>query len=117
MRPILILIALAQAASAFAAGDAGTGKLLYAANCMACHAVDASIAGPSHRGVFGRKAGTVPGFDYSPALKSANIVWNEKTLDMWLANPEKTVPGQRMGVAVSDEKSRQDLIAYLKTLK
>jgi cytochrome c len=117
MKKIAALLLLACIEPAFAAGDAGNGQLLYAAKCAACHAVDASIAGPAHRGVYGRKAGSLPGFAYSPALRASRIVWNEKTLNRWLSNPEKLIPGQQMGVSVADEKERQDLIAYLKTLK
>jgi cytochrome c len=108
---------LACSGAACAQGNADNGKRLYAAKCMACHSVDASIAGPAHRGVFGRRAGSVAGFDYSSALMKSAIVWNEKTLDQWLSDPEKLIPGQKMGVSVADEKERRDLIAYLKTLK
>ncbi len=99
----------------YAAGDAQNGKLLYSSHCIACHSLDANLAGPAHRGVFGRKAGSVRGFDYSAALKESKVIWNEKTLDKWLANPEKFIPGQKMGYSVSDAKDRRDLIAYLKS--
>lgn len=100
---------------AYAGGDAINGKLLYASRCIACHSIDVSLAGPAHRGVFGRKAGSVTDFDYSPALKKSSVIWNEKTLDKWLANPEKFIPGQKMGYAVPDAKERADLIAYLRS--
>ena len=102
-------------AAARAAGDAVNGAKVYAARCVACHTIDASVAGPAHRGVVGRKAGSVVGFDYSPAVKASRIVWTEKNLDRWLSNPEKFIPGQRMFFSVSDAKERADLIAYLKT--
>jgi cytochrome c len=98
-----------------AGGNAENGKQLYASRCIACHSIDASLAGPAHRGVFGRKAGSVVDFDYSPALKKSAVIWNEKTLDKWLENPEKFIPGQKMGYSVSDAKEREDLIAYLRT--
>jgi cytochrome c len=114
-----LLLASCLAASclsgAWAAGDPVNGQKLYAARCMACHTIDASIAGPAHRGVVGRKAGSVPGFDYSPALKKSGVVWNERNLDRWLSNPETFIPGQRMFYAVPDAAERADLIAYLKT--
>lgn len=97
-----------------AAGDAARGEQLYESRCGACHSLDGNRAGPAHRGVFGRKAGAARGFDYSPALKASGIVWSEKTLERWLADPEKLVRGQKMGFAVSDAKDRADLIAYLK---
>jgi cytochrome c len=56
----------------------------------------------------------VKGFDYSPALKSSRVIWNEKTLDRWLANPEAVIPGQKMGFAVSEERDRADIIEYLR---
>ena len=65
--------------------------------------------------MFGRRAGSVPGFDYSPAMKRSGIVWNAKTLDRFLADPLRTVPGTSMGYAgVKDRKERAALIAYLK---
>jgi cytochrome c len=98
-----------------AEGDMKKGKLLYGAQCIACHSIEVSMAGPAHRGVFGRKVGAVTDFDYSPALKKSKLVWNEKTLDKWLSNPEKLIPGQRMGFSVASAKDREDLIAYLKS--
>lgn len=100
---------------AYASGDAVNGKQVYAARCMACHSIDENLAGPAHRGVVGRKAGSAAGFDYSPALKKSKVIWNEGTLNKWLTNPEKFIPGQNMGVSISDAKEREDVIAYLKT--
>lgn len=102
------------ALSALAAGDADAGLTLYKATCAACHSLDYNGVGPAHRGVFGRAAAQAPGFAYSDALKSSHLVWNEASLDRWLADPEKLAPGQRMGVNVPDAKDRVDLIAYLK---
>lgn len=99
---------------AYAGGDAKNGARLYSSRCIACHSIEVSMAGPSHRGVFGRKAGGVVDFDYSPALKKSTIIWNEKLLDKWLANPEKLIPGQRMGYSVSNASERKDLIEFLK---
>ncbi len=113
---ILALLAVALPCSAAqAGGDAVNGKQVYAARCIACHTIDASVAGPAHRGVVGRKAGSVAGFDYSPALKASRLVWNERNLDRWLSNPEGLIPGQRMFYSVPGAKERADLIAYLKT--
>ena len=63
--------------------------------------------------MFGRKAGSAAGYAYSPAVKASAIVWNEKTLDQWLAGPEKLIPGQKMGYLVPSAQDRADLIAYL----
>lgn len=110
-----MLMAFGGAASAASAGgDAGRGQRLYQSMCMSCHSIDYNGVGPAHKGVFGRKAGSAANYSYSPAVKASAIVWNEKTLDRWLANPEKLIPGQKMGYMVPDAKERADLIAYLR---
>jgi cytochrome c len=105
------------AAQAVFAADAARGKQLYESRCIGCHSIDQNRAGPAHKGVFGRKAGSVKGFAYSPALKSSRLTWNERTLDRWLANPEALIPGQSMGFTVPDSIDRADLIEYLRTAK
>lgn len=99
------------------AADAGRGQRVYEARCIACHSVDVSSVGPAHRGVFGRRAGSLPGFDYSEALKRSAVVWSAKTLEQWLSGPEKFIPGQKMWFSVSDPAERRDVIAYLETLR
>jgi cytochrome c len=101
---------------AHAEGDAARGKSLYEARCAACHSPERNRTGPMHKGVFGRKAGGVVGFDYSPALRRSTLVWNESTLSTWLADPEKAIPGQKMDVSVSSAAERADLVAYLRSL-
>jgi cytochrome c len=114
-----LLAGLTAALAAGAAGaaqqaDSKAGEAIYA-RCLACHALAYDRVGPRHCGLFGRRAGSVAGFQYSPAMKKAKIVWNEKTLDRFLANPLKTVPGTNMTYAgVTEPKERADLIAYLK---
>jgi cytochrome c len=66
--------------------------------------------------VFGRKSGTEPGYDYSPAMKGLNVTWDEKTPDDYLQGPGKFVRGTKMIYSVPNEKDRQDVIAHLKTL-
>jgi cytochrome c len=88
------------------AGDPNRGETLYEA-CQDCHSLDKNDVGPRHRGVFGRKAASLPDYDYSDALKSANIVWNEETLDKWLTDPQAVAPGAKMFF-------HADVIAYLK---
>lgn len=96
-------------------GDAQRGEQLYVARCGACHSIDDNGAGPRHRGLFGRKAATQPGFNYSEALKKSGIVWTDATLDRWLANPNEMVPGNIMAVQLAnDPKDRRDILAYLK---
>ena len=96
-----------------AAGDPKAGEQVYS-RCLACHAIDYDRTGPRHCGLIGRKAGSVPGFQYSQAMKKSGIVWNTKTLDRFIKDPLKTVPGTAMGYdGVKDPKERADLIAYL----
>lgn len=111
--------ALAFAAGAVAAtrnappGDAAAGEEIYS-RCAACHSLAYDRTGPRHCGLFGRRAGSVAGFDYSDAMKVSTIVWNAKTLDRFLADPMGAVPGTSMGYAgVTDPVERADLIAYL----
>ena len=100
--------------AALAAGDPAAGEALYS-RCLACHSLEVNRTGPRHCGLFGRHAGSVPGFDYSPAMKRSKLVWDEKTLDRFLAHPLKAVPGTTMTYAgIPDVKERADLIAYLK---
>ena len=100
--------------AALAAGDPKAGEAVYS-RCLGCHALEYNRTGPKHCGLFGRHAGTVPGFDYSPAMKRSKLVWSEKTLERFLADPPATVPGTTMTYAgVPDAKERADLIAYLK---
>jgi cytochrome c len=113
---VLAVALMAVAPNAFGAGDAVRGQQLYESRCVACHSVDQSRVGPAHRGVFGRRAGRVADYDYSPALKASRLVWSERTLDAWLTNPERMIPGQRMGYQVTDASDRADLIAYLKAI-
>lgn len=119
MKRILIAAGLLLAchAEAEAEGDAAHGRQIYESRCIACHSPDANRVGPMHRGVFGRKAGALPGYAYSKALKGADFVWNDETLDRWLANPQELVPGQKMNFKVAEAEDRADIIAYLKTLK
>jgi cytochrome c len=94
------------------------GRKVFAA-CAACHAPDLPTqTGPDLRGVFGRKAGAVPGFRYSRAIQKAKIVWDEPALDAFIADPQVALPGNTMPFpGIPDETARRDLIAYLKTLK
>lgn len=105
---------LAAIMPANAAGDSERGKNLYESRCIACHSIDSNRVGPLHRGVLGRKAGSVNDYDYSTAVKNSQIVWNEDTLDRWLANPERLIPGQKMGYQVSEPIDRRDIIAFLR---
>lgn len=101
------------AADAMQRGDPKAGMEIYF-RCTACHALAYDRTGPRHCGLIGRRAGSVKGFAYSRAMQHSNIVWDQNTLDRFLENPLKALPGTAMGYAgVADKKERADLIAYL----
>jgi cytochrome c len=109
---LALALALAAGTAASAGGDS-RGEQLYA-RCLACHALAYDRVGPRHCGLLGRRAGSVPGFDYSAAMKQSGIVWTARTLERFLAAPLEIVPGTTMTYAgVADPKERADLIAYL----
>ncbi len=108
------LLALAAPAPA---ADGAHGKQVFQA-CTACHSERPDAIGPSLRGVFGRKSGAVEGFRYSSAMKRANLVWDEANLRDYIKDPQAKVKGNRMPYAgLSDPKSVDDLVEYLKTYK
>jgi cytochrome c len=108
------LLSPLAADSESAAGDPDRGATLYASRCGACHSLVENGPGPRHAGLIGRRAGSQPDYDYSAALASSNIVWSAATLDRWLANPNATVPGNKMVVQLANEpRDRADLVAYL----
>ena len=110
---LLALVLVLVAPACRAAPDAARGEQLYA-RCLACHALAYDRVGPRHCGLFGRLAGSVPGFDYSQAMRRSGIRWSQETLDRFLAAPLATVPGSTMTYAgVPDAAERADLIAYL----
>jgi cytochrome c len=103
-----------EEASANLPGDAARGKIVFEKRCTGCHAMDGDREGPRLAGVFGRKAGSVAGFDYSPGLKSSGITWNEATLYQWLTYPDMVVPDTKMDFHLPKAQERADLIAYFK---
>ena len=110
-------LALAMIVSAQAAGDPQKGQQVFNTQCKACHTLEAGKhgIGPSLHGVFGRKAGSLPDYNYSPAMKKADVTWNEDTLKSYLADPHKFIPGDKMAFAgIKNESQLDDLIAYLK---
>jgi cytochrome c len=110
--------AIAQTVTASAvAGSAIKGKEIYDARCSACHSVNDNRVGPMHLGVLGRKAGSVKSYSYSDALNKSKVIWNRDTLTAWLTNPETLIPGQRMGYSMDNSQDRENVVAYLATLK
>ncbi len=107
--------------SAYAStGDAAKGKDLFA-RCTVCHTAEKggpNRVGPNLFGVVGRKAGTLPGYSYSTAMKNSGITWSQENLEVYLLNPSKMVPGNKMPFAgFSDHQQAEDVAAYLATLK
>jgi len=95
-------------------GDAVRGKAVFEKRCTGCHAIDADREGPRLAGVYGRKAGSVAGFAYSPGLKNSEITWTDATLERWLTDPDLVVKDNNMSIGVPKAEERRDLIAYLK---
>jgi len=118
MKHVVVMMAAATLAAtgmARADGDAARGERKFE-ECAACHKIERSedSVGPDLHGVFGRKAGTLVDFRYSPALKRSGITWSPQTLDTFLADPQKAVPVNRMPYAgLAEASDRADLIAYL----
>jgi len=109
-------LALFAATPALAQSDTAKGKALYETRCGICHSLTENRIGPSHKDVFGRKAGTAPGFNYSAGFAKASFVWDEKTLDAWISNPEGMIANQKMGFYVMEADVRAAIIAYLKSV-
>jgi cytochrome c len=116
---VAFVLSVAVAARALADGDPEAGKKVFN-KCAICHATEAGVnrIGPSLFGVVGRPSASLPGFSYSPAMAAANKVWDEKELDTYLTDPKAEVPGTKMlFIGIKDPTDRQNLIAYLATLK
>jgi cytochrome c oxidase assembly protein subunit 11 len=94
--------------------DPARGQQLFADHCAACHNLQVNSVGPMLGGVFGRTAGSSPGYAYSEALRQSDIVWSEDSLDGWLSGPRQFIEGTKMPVRVADPSVRRDIIAYLR---
>jgi len=116
VRFLLFAFSVAFIAANAAAQDAKRGQKLFE-ECAACHAVERGPqqgVGPDLHGVFGRKAGALDEFRYSPALKRSGITWTPQALDAYIADPQKAMPQNRMPYAgMPDARDRADLIAYM----
>jgi cytochrome c len=113
---LLALSGLLAATSVYADGDAARGRKLFE-ECAACHSFERGVhgVGPGLHGVFARKAGELPEFRYSPAMKKSGITWSAQTLDAFIADPQKEIKGNRMPFSgMPDGRDRTDLIVYLR---
>ena len=109
---LLPLVSIAQAQGV---GDAQRGAQVFV-QCKVCHSLEAgkNMVGPSLHGLVGRKAGSVPGFAYSPAMKNSNVTWNNDTLSKYLTDPKAFIPGDKMAfTGIKDPSKLGDLLAYL----
>jgi cytochrome c len=120
---IRLALAIALVAAASPAGAQTPNGARIFQRCYACHSLDPAergLSGPTLRGVFGRRAGTLEGFEYSKAMQEAGqrgLVWTDETFDRFLEDPEDFVPGARMGgVRLRDPGERRILIQWLKTI-
>ena len=115
----LLIQVLVTSSTALAAGDPTAGEKAFASHCAVCHATTPgeNKIGPSLAGIVGSKSGTIPGFNFSTAMKEANVSWDDANLDKYLANPSGFVHGTKMFVNLPSETDRANVIAYLNTLK
>lgn len=95
-------------------GDPTLGKSLFEKRCTGCHSLTENREGPRLQGVYGRTAGTAAGFAYSPALKKAEVVWDEASLEKWLTDPDAFIPGDNMDFLVARAQERRDIVSYLR---
>ena len=119
----LLLFAFNRALGQEPSGDSGHGRTLFQQNCAICHAdtlgpgnTAISRQGPSLVGVFGRRAGAGPNFNYTKSLKESALTWDRSTLDRFLTNPMALVPGTTMAMIVANPADRADVIGYLSSL-
>jgi cytochrome c len=114
---IVVVIIFAFPSSALAEGDASRGQRDFRA-CAPCHSLepDRNMTGPSLADLWGRKAGSLPSFErYSDALRSSGIIWDDRSLDGWLTDPDRMVPDNEMSFnGIKDAHDRADLLAFLK---
>lgn len=110
---------LVGSSTALAAGDPAAGRRVFVSHCAVCHSTNPgeNKVGPSLAGVVGSKSGGVPGFRFSAAMKNAGVTWDDASLDKFLASPTSFIHGTLMFAALPNTSDRQNVIAYLDTLK
>jgi cytochrome c len=116
---VLIVIAVISEARADGGGDPVMGKRQFA-QCGACHTIDKggpNKVGPNLNGIFGRKAASIAGFEYSDAMRKSEVIWDERSLDAFIKQPSAFISGTAMTfLGVPKDQARADLIAYLKEM-
>jgi cytochrome c len=128
LRPDFIRLALVAGGlatcwpvAAAMAGDVAAGRAVFQSQCAVCHATEPEFhkEGPSLAGVYGRRAGSAPFFGGYKGLRGADFVWDASTLDAWLADPRAFLGGRNTGMTLhlDDPRQREDVIAFLKTLR
>lgn len=114
---LFVGLAFAAAITTAQAQDVANGEKVFA-QCRACHQVGPTaknVVGPHLNGLFGRKAGTVEGYAYSPANKNSGVVWDEATFTDYIKDPKAKMPGTKMVFAgIKDDQRIKDLVSYLK---
>jgi cytochrome c len=113
----LLVVSVALSPALAADGNSARGQRLFS-SCAACHSLepDQNMTGPSLAGLWNRRAGSLSGFErYSDALKASNVVWNDKTLDDWIKDPQQLIPNNDMTFqGIKNDQQRADLLAFLK---
>ena len=118
MRRVALCLALVPILPLSPAGAASAtaGQAVFS-RCKICHTIEAggrNVVGPNLHGIFGRKAGSLPNFAFSPAMKESGVVWDDDTLTKYLRDPKQFIPGDRMAFpGIKDEDQLADLLAYL----
>jgi cytochrome c len=116
---LLLIKLLLTPFPALADGDPTAGQTVFATHCPVCHSIEPGVnkTGPSLAGIVASNSGTVPGFNFSTAMKEANVTWDDPNLDKYPANPAGFVHGTKMFVNLPSDTDRENVIAYLHTLK
>ena len=117
---VMLVASVPDARAAGADGDPIAGKAIFQRICQNCHSNEIGVnkVGPSLWNVVGRQVGSVPGFEYSEAMKANHVAWTTSSLDTYLADPRGDIHGVKMffkGLPAAQD--RNDVIAYLETLK
>ena len=112
----IAIVGLAALARIAVAGDIAAGEKLFK-KCTSCHSIGETaknLVGPAQNGLKGRKAGTVPGYNYSDANKNSGIIWDEATFKEYIKDPKAKIPGTKMTFpGIKDEKDAEDLWSFL----